>query len=62
MKLTAARFEISIDGTPRTHRDRKPLAVEAAKHLKRMDPHSTIVVKDLESGEVDAVEYKPDLR
>lgn len=24
--------------------------------------HSTIVVKDLESGEVDAVEYKPDLR
>jgi hypothetical protein len=24
--------------------------------------HSTIVVKDLESGEVDAVESKPDLR
>jgi len=24
--------------------------------------HSTIVVKDLESGEVDAVKYKPDLR
>ena len=31
MKLTAARFEISIDGTPRTHRDRKPLAIEAAE-------------------------------
>jgi hypothetical protein len=63
MKLTGARFEISIDGTPRTHRDRKPLAIEAAEHLKRKHPHSTIVVKDLESGgEVDAVEYKPDLR
>jgi hypothetical protein len=62
MKLTGARFEISIDGTPHTHRDRKPLAIEAAEHLKRKHPHSTIVVKDLESGEVDAVEYKPDLR
>jgi hypothetical protein len=36
--------------------------IEAAEHLKRKHPHSTIVVKDLESGEVDAVEYKPDLR
>ena len=62
MKLTGARFEISIDGAPRTHRDRKPLAIEAAEHLKRKHPHSTIVVKDLESVEVDAVEYKPDLR
>jgi hypothetical protein len=62
MKLTGARFEISIDGTPHTHRDRKPLAIEAAEHLKRKHPHGTIVVKDLESGEVDAVEYKPDLR
>jgi hypothetical protein len=33
MKLTAARFEISIDGTPRAHRDRKPLAIESAEHL-----------------------------
>ena len=31
MKLTGARFEISIDGAPRTHRDRKPLAIEAAE-------------------------------
>ena len=55
MKLTGARFEISIEGAPRTHRDRKPLAIEAAEHLKRKHPHSTIVVKDLESVEVDAV-------
>jgi hypothetical protein len=52
MKLMGARFEISIDGTPRTDRDRKPLTIEAAEHLKRKHPHSTIVVKDLESGEV----------
>ena len=29
MKLMGARFEISIDGTPRTDRDRKPFAIEA---------------------------------
>ena len=51
-KAPGAQFEISIDGTPRTDRDRKPLTIEAAEHLKRKHPHSTIVVKDLESGEV----------
>ena len=30
-----AQFEISIDGTPRTYRDLKPLAIEAAELLKR---------------------------
>jgi hypothetical protein len=56
-----AQFEISIDGTPRTHRDLKPLAIEAADFLKRKHPHSAVVVKDLHSGETIAVEYKLDL-
>ena len=42
-KAPGAQFEISIDGTPRTHRDRKPLVIEAAEHLKRKHPYSTIV-------------------
>ena len=31
-----ARFEISIDGTPRTYRDDKAIAIEAAEQLKRL--------------------------
>ena len=60
-KASGAQFEISIDGTPRTYRDRKPFAIEAAEYLKRKHPNSAVVVKDLQSGEMTAVEYKPDL-
>jgi hypothetical protein len=60
-KTPGAQFEISIDGTPRTHRDLKPLAMEAAEYLKRKHPNSAVTVKDLQSGEATAVEYKPDL-
>jgi hypothetical protein len=57
----AAQFEVSIDGTPRTYRDQKVIAIEAAENLKRKHPHSAVVVKDLQSGEATAVAYKPDL-
>jgi len=60
-KAPGAQFEISIDGTPRTYRDRKAFAIEAAERLKRKHPNSDIVVKDLQSGEAIMVKYKPDL-
>jgi hypothetical protein len=60
-KAPGAQFEISIDGTPRTYRDLKPFAIEAAEYLKRKHPNSVVMVKDLQSGEATAVEYKPDL-
>jgi hypothetical protein len=60
-KALGAQFEISIDGTPRTHRDIKARAIEAAEYLKRKHPNSAVMVKDLQSGETIAVEYKPDL-
>jgi hypothetical protein len=53
-----AQFEVSIDGTPRTYRDLKPLAIESAELLKRKHPHSSVVGKDLQTGETIAVEYK----
>jgi hypothetical protein len=56
---SGAQFEVSIDGTPRTYRDLKVLAVEAAEHLKRKHPHSSVAVENLETGETIAVEYKP---
>jgi hypothetical protein len=32
--MTDAQFEIRIDGTPRTYRDRKDFAMEAARLIK----------------------------
>ena len=50
-KAPAARFEISIDGVPRSHRDRKEMAIEAARWLMAKYPHSAVAVK--EAGDVD---------
>jgi hypothetical protein len=32
-KAPGAQFEISVDGTPRTYRDRKAFTIEAAERL-----------------------------
>jgi hypothetical protein len=53
--MTGAQFEIRIDGTPRTYRDRKDYAMEAARLIKSKNPHSMVEVKDLQSGDVTAV-------
>jgi hypothetical protein len=34
--MTGAQFEIRIDGTPRSYRDRKDLAMEAARLISRL--------------------------
>ena len=57
--MTGAQFEIRIDGTPRTYRDRKDYAIEAARFLKSRQPHSIVEVKDLQSGDVTAVALRP---
>jgi hypothetical protein len=44
--MTGAQFEIRIDGTPRTYRDRKDYAMEAARLIKSKQPHSMVEVKD----------------
>ena len=48
--MTGAQFEVSIDGVPRTYRDRKDLALLAARFLKSRNPNSVIRLKDLKSG------------
>jgi hypothetical protein len=60
-KALAARFEISIDGTPRSYRDRKEIAIEAAGRLMAKYPHSAVAVKDLQSGKRVPADYKLDL-
>ena len=57
--MTGAQFEIRIDGTPRTYRDRRDYAIEAARLIKSKNPHSMIEVKDLKSGDVTAVANRP---
>ena len=56
----SAQFEIRIDGAPRTYRDRKDYAMEAARFLKSKNPHSMVEVKDLQSGDVTAVAHRPE--
>ena len=56
--MRGAQFEISIDGVPRTYRDRKDLALLAAQILKSKNPKSVVKLKDLKTGEEIAVSFK----
>ena len=60
--MTGAKFEIRIDGTPRSYRDRKDFAMEAARLIKSKNPHSMVEVKGLQSGDVTAVALRPGKR
>src|SRR5262245_55393341 len=53
-----AQFEISVDGKPRSYRDQKAVAIEAAEYLKGKFPNSKVTVKDFASGKETAVAYK----
>jgi hypothetical protein len=57
--MTGAQYEIRIGGTPRTYRDPKDYAMEAARLIKSKQPHSMVEVKDLKTGDVTAVALRP---
>ena len=50
--IHSARFEISIDGVPRTYRDRKDLALQSAQILKSRNPNSVVKLKDLKTATI----------
>ena len=54
-----AQYEISIDGVPRTYRDRQDIALQTARFLKSRNPHSVVKLKDLQTGEETVVTFKP---
>jgi electron transfer flavoprotein alpha/beta subunit len=56
-KNTGARYEIAVDGKPRSHRDVKATAIEAATYLKTKSPHAEVTVRDVGTGEVTAVKH-----
>jgi hypothetical protein len=53
-----AQYQISIDGVPRTYRDRQDMALQAAGFLKARNPNSVVKLKDLETGEETVVAFK----
>jgi hypothetical protein len=55
-----AQFEISVDGVPRTYRDRQDIALQTARFLKSRNPHSVVTLKDLQTGEETIVAFKPE--
>jgi hypothetical protein len=40
--ITGARYQIAVDGPPRTNRDDKLIAFKTAEYLKYKNPHSEI--------------------
>jgi hypothetical protein len=52
-------FEISIDGVPRSHRDQRDMAIEAAAQLMLKYPNSVVAVKDLKYLHASVVTHKP---
>jgi hypothetical protein len=48
---TSARWEITVDGKPRSYRDDRQIAIESAQYLKRKNPNVEVTVRDLEGIE-----------
>ena len=56
--LRIANFELSVDGVPRSYRDRKDLALQSALFLKSRNPNSVVKLKDLQTGEEIVIVFK----
>ena len=48
--MTGARYQIAVDGQPRSNRDDRAIAIEAAEYIKYQHPHAEVTVLDLETG------------
>src|SRR3954447_20666029 len=56
--IRSAQFELSVDGVPRSYRDRKDLALQSAQILKSRNPNSVVRLKDLQTGEEIVIAFK----
>ena len=60
---TGARYEITVDGQPRTNRDDKLIALKDRRISEaQKNPHSEITVSDRETGETVTVKMPPPRR
>jgi hypothetical protein len=51
VKQPGARWEITVDGKPRSYRVDRQIAVESAQYLKRKNPNVEVTMRDLEGVE-----------
>ena len=56
--IHSAQFELSVDGVPRSYRDRKDLALQSAQFLKSRNPNSVVRMKDLQTGEEIVIAFQ----
>jgi hypothetical protein len=50
-KNTGARWEVTVDGKPRTYDRNRELAIEAGQNFKQKNPNVDVAVRDLEGVE-----------
>ena len=53
-------FEIKVDGVPRSYRDVRETAIEAARFLQQRNPNARIAVADLRDGSTVPFEQSAD--
>ena len=58
-RMTGARYQIAVDGQPRSNRDDKAFAIEAAEYLKYKHPHAEVTVHDLMTGDAITIKTLP---
>jgi len=57
--ITGARYEITVDGQPRSNHDGKTIAIKAAEYLKYKYPHAEVTVYDRETGDTITIKALP---
>ena len=57
--MTGARYQIAVDDQPRSNRDTKAIAIEAAEYLKYKHPHAEVTVYDLMTGDTITIKARP---
>ena len=57
--MTGARYQIAVDGQPRSNRDDRAIAIEAAEYLKYKNPHAEVTVHDRVSGDTVTIKTLP---
>jgi hypothetical protein len=56
-KDRSVHFEIIVDGKPRSYRDVREVALEAAKYLKERYPKSEVIVRDMRTNASTPIDW-----
>ena len=56
--IHSAQFELSVEGVPRSYRNRKDIALQSAQILKFRNPNSVVRLNDLKTGAEIVIAFK----